>query len=92
MILEYMFPQSTFTANLGSTVSKKLNDNTELRNELQDAVTYYLEKRANKPFSPIIKLCLSLLLAVFFQGINQPKPHEKAKPLQTIKEILTNYP
>lgn len=90
MVLEYIFPASAFTSNLGSSISKKLNDNTELRGEMKSAVSYYLEERAGKPFSPILKLCLSFILAIFFQGINQPKPEEsKAKP--NLKQIFTSY-
>lgn len=90
MILEYVFPTSAFTANLGANISKKLNDNSEIKEELRSAVTYYLEERANKPFSPILKLFLSLMVATFFQGIAHPQ-EESNKPKLNIKEIFYNY-
>lgn len=91
MILEYMFPESVFTSNLGSTVSKKLNDNTELRMEMRSAIAHYLKERDGKPFSPILKLCLSLILTIFFQGINQPKDEGTKQPKPTLKQIFTSY-
>lgn len=91
MILEYILPESIFTANLGSAVNKKLNENTELRAELDAAVAYYLENRGGKPFSPILQLLLSLILTIFFQGINHPKPDLANKPKLNLSEIFSGY-
>lgn len=68
-VIEYVFPNSPFTCNLGKTMDKRFCEDSGFKEDVTNALNYYFDARDKKPLSPYLKLIFNFTTMLFFQGL-----------------------